>query len=121
MLRSQTEASALELQAPSRYTSAMRRTDNHDRWKVAEEFCRQRLRSDAEFDVASYLFDCRIGWLELIKSLRSLRGVGVFEAQKEALQNERWRAWALLRIKEDPACAKEARSHIHRYADTALI
>ena len=51
------------------------------------------------FDVPSYFAEQRLGWIELIKSLRALRGCGIYEAQKEALQNARWKAWILDRIK----------------------
>jgi len=73
------------------------------------------------FDVPSYFDEQRLGWIELIKSLRALRGYGIYEAQKEALQCERWKAWVLARIKHDRACAKQAQHHVHEYGDAALI
>ena len=93
----------------------------HNRWRHAEDFCRERLKSDPGFDVASYFYDCRLGWLELIKSLRALRDVGMCDAQREALENPRWHAWVLFRIRTEPACAKEARAHIRLHGDASLI
>jgi hypothetical protein len=99
----------------------MRRADTHDQWQSAEAFCRERLRADPAFDVAGCYYDKGIGWLKLIKSLRSLRGSDIFGAQKEALRNERWHAWVTRRIGSDPICAKEARAHIRQWGDAALV
>jgi len=87
----------------------------------AEEYCRQRLSADPLFDVPSYFYDQRLGWIELIKSLRALRGYGLYEAQKEALQCHRWKTWVLDRIKHDRVCAKQAQHHVRTYGDAALI
>ncbi|HEV2674680.1 MAG TPA: hypothetical protein VGV37_09070 [Aliidongia sp.] len=99
----------------------MTKPDAYMQWSSAEAFCREQLRSTPEFDVAGYYYDYRLGWPGLIKSLRSLRGVNIFDAQKEALQNDRWRAWVIRRVNSDPACAKQAKAHIRQWGAAALI
>jgi len=99
----------------------MKKLDAHNQWLSAEEFCRGQLHSIPEFDVAAHYYDHRIGWPELIKSLRSLRGINIFDAQKEALQNDKWRTWVIRRINNDPACAKQAKAHIRQWGAAALI
>lgn len=99
----------------------MKKLDAHNQWLSAEEFCREQLHSNPEFDVAAYYYDNRIGWPELIKSLRSLRGRNIFDAQKKALQNDKWRTWVIRRINSDPACAKQTKAHIRQWSTAALI
>jgi hypothetical protein len=99
----------------------MNQSNDKDFWRRAEKFCRERLSADPAFDISSYYFDNHLGWIELIKSLRTLRGVGLFEAQKEALENPRWRAWVIRQAQSDPRCAKEVRAHMRQFGDASLI
>ena len=92
-----------------------------DDWQRAEQYCSERLLADPAFNVAGYYYESRLGWLELIKSLRGFRSCGIYEAQKEALADPRWITWVLRRIRTDRRCAKQALWHVQQCGDAALI
>ena len=81
----------------------------------------ERQRVDAAFDYVGYLYDENVGWDVLVKTIRSVAIADIYEAERIALRDPRWRDWTTRRIALDPRCAKRARFHIKLHKDRSLI
>lgn len=78
-------------------------------------------RTNPHFDVADQLFKQKVSWPELIKTLRQVYGVHLFEAQKLALAHEGWRRWCEAQINAHAECRKEALRHMRHQGDVSLV
>ena len=93
----------------------------YERWSAVEAICRRHLAADAEFDVAGFLFAQRIGWTEMIKSIRRLTECSIDEAQLRALSNDGWRRWCRTRVVTDADCAKQAIWFARHHPDNPFV
>jgi hypothetical protein len=75
--------------------------------------------SDAE--MLDSLFAQRIDWIELIKTIRQVRNIGLSDAERIALSHERWRRWCERRINTEQKCRKLALAHMRYEGVDALI
>jgi len=63
----------------------------------------------------------KIRWIAHIKSLRARHGVGIYEAERLALSDARWRRWVAHQVNSDAQCRKLALHHIAEHGTAALL
>ena len=97
------------------------RASDLSKWEDAEAHCRQRLDADPSFDVPAYFFAQRLGWLQLIKTLRRLNGYSIAEAQSAAVRHRGWRRWCVMRMNDDSRCGKQAGAHVRMYGAKSMV
>ncbi|WP_186419392.1 hypothetical protein [Bosea sp. CS1GBMeth4] len=62
-----------------------------------------------------------VGWIELIKEIRSRCEMSLPEAQELALSHEGWRRWVARRLNIDPRCRKQASRHIRDHGAASFF
>ena len=79
------------------------------------------LKGNAGIDVPDQLFNQKVDWVELIKSIRQIFGVNIFHAEAKVLQHEGWRRFCENQINNDSKCRKAALSHKRLNGANSLI
>jgi hypothetical protein len=77
--------------------------------------------TDADGTAIDDLFRQGVGWIELIKTVRQIHHVSIFEAERRVLAHPGWRRWCNLRISIEPQCRKLAWSHMRYNGPDSLI
>jgi hypothetical protein len=72
-------------------------------------------------EAVDLLFHKHIDWFELMKIIRLVYDIGIFEAEKIALAHEGWRRWCDKQIISDPRCRKLAWGHMRHNGPNSLI
>lgn len=67
-----------------------------------------RIDRNEPVDVPAEFFAAGIGWPQMIKTLRTIYGVSIPQAQDMALQHSGWLRWVKLRCATDRSCMKQA-------------
>ncbi|CAN7396843.1 hypothetical protein LJR090_003120 [Bosea sp. LjRoot90] len=62
-----------------------------------------------------------VGWIELIKEIRSRYGSSLAGAQELALSHEGWRRWVAKRLNVDLQCKKQAWRHIRDHGSASFF
>ena len=78
-------------------------------------------RMNPDLDVADQLFKQKVSWPELMKTLRQVYGVDLFEAQKLALSHDGWRRWCDAQINAHAECRNEALYHMQHQGSASLV
>lgn len=63
----------------------------------------------------------RSRWILHIKELRAEHGVSIFDAERLALGDPRWRRWVEQQINNDMQCRKMALYHLRQHGSASLI
>lgn len=74
---------------------------------IAESFL-ARIDRNEPVDVPAEFFAAGIGWPQMIKTLRTIYGVSIPQAQDMALRHSGWLRWVKLRCATDRSCMKQA-------------
>lgn len=83
---------------------------------------KRRSYSDAESRVLlDRCWQADVGWIVLIKEIRSRYGLSLSEAQELALSHEAWRRWVAKRLNVDPRCKKQASRHIRDHGSASFF
>jgi predicted phosphoadenosine phosphosulfate sulfurtransferase len=72
-------------------------------------------------EVVDRLFDQKMDWFELTKTLRMIYELRILDVETLALSHEGWRRWCNSWIKTDPRCRKMAWQHMKYNGEDSLI